>query len=271
MEMPRFKGLDLTLSKLRDIVANHDKKRYALVLASSVPESTPTSGNYGIAAGITSLAVKDSAETPAIATETTPPLISEEESNEPADYLIRANQGHSIPLSSESLQLTPLLPQDLPIAVHGTFYPSYEAILASGYLSRMTRNHIHFATAESGVVSGIRHNAEVLMFVDIRRAVEEGGLKFWMSANGVVLTEGDAEGKLGLEYVTKIVDKKGQLGVLWQDGEVVTELPAWLRGRKIQVAKRGRGGQTRGRGRGRGRGGGVSSGGDERVFDAGDP
>lgn len=269
MEMPRFQRLGLTLSKLREIVANHEKKRYALVLASSVPESTPTSGDVGIVAGTASLTVGDSAETPAAVVEMTPSSISEE-SNEPADYLIRANQGHSIPLSSESLQLTPLLPQDLPIAVHGTFYPSYEAILASGYLSRMTRNHIHFATAESGVVSGIRHNAEVLMFVDIRRAVEEGGLKFWMSANGVVLTEGDAEGKLGLEYVTKIVDRKGQLGVLWQDGEVVTELPAGLRGRKIQVAKRGRG-QMRGRGRGRGRGGGVSSGGEERVFDAGDP
>lgn len=245
--MPKYKRLDLTLPKLREIVANQDKQRYALVLASSAPESIPTSGNGEIVAGTTTVE--------------TPFSILEEESNEPSAYLIRANQGHSIPLSSESLQLTPLLPQDLPTAVHGTLYPSYEAILASGYLSRMTRNHIHFATAETGVVSGIRHNSEVLIFVDIQRAVEEGGLKFWMSANGVVLTEGDAQGRLGLEYVNRIVDTKNQLGVLWQGGQVVTELPARLRGRRIQLGKRGRA-QIRGGRAGRGGG--------DIVFDAGD-
>lgn len=250
--MPKFKRLDLTLPKLREIVANQDKQRYALVLASSAPESIPTSE---VVAGTTTV-------------EETPLL--EEESNEPSAYLIRANQGHSIPLSSESLQLTPLLPQDLPTAVHGTLYPSYEAIIASGYLSRMTRNHIHFATAETGVISGIRHNSEVLIFVDIQRAVEEGGLKFWMSANGVVLTEGDAQGRLGLEYVNRIVDTKNQLGVLWQGGQVVTELPARLKGRRVQLGKRGRA-QTRG-GRGGGGGGmaGRGGGGGDIVFDAGD-
>lgn len=242
--------LDLTLPKLREIVATQDKQRYALVLASSISESIPTSGNGEIVPG-------------AAAVEETPSPILEEESNEPSAYLIRANQGHSIPLSSESLQLTPLLPQDLPIAVHGTLYPSYEAILASGHLSRMTRNHIHFATAETGVISGIRHNSEVLIFVDIKRAVEEGGLKFWMSANGVVLTEGDAQGRLGLEYVNRIVDTKNQLGVLWQGGQVVTELPTRLRGRRTQLGKRGRA-QIRGGRAGRG------GGGRDVALDAGD-
>lgn len=257
MEMPRFKKLDLNLSKLREIVANHDKKRYALVLASSVLESIPISSDDKIVAGTAR-----------------PSSVSEEESNEPSDYLIRANQGHSIPISSESLQLTPLLPQDLPIAIHGTFYTSYQAILESGYLSRMTRNHIHFTTAEEGVVSGIRYNAEVLVFVDVQRAIEEGGLKFWTSANGVVLTEGDAEGKLGLEYVTRIVDRKNQLGVLWQSGEIVTELPERLRVSQTKGSgSRGRGAKGVGRARGARRGmirDGVG-GCEERVFDAGDP
>lgn len=262
MDMPRFKKLDLTFSKLREIVTTQDKKRYTLVLASSVTEP-----------------ISASTETPNAVIEETPPSssIAEEESNEPSDYLIRAAQGHTIPISSESLQLTPLLPQDLPIAVHGTFYPSYEAIIASGYLSRMERNHIHLATAETGVVSGIRKNAEVLVFVDVQRAVDEGGVKFWMSTNGVVLTEGDAEGRLGLEYVNRIVDRKNGLGVLWQGGEVVTELPVKLRGRGIQVAKRGRaqmrgkngkGGEGRGgAGKGREKRGGEEQ---EREFDPGD-
>lgn len=261
--MPKFRKLNLTFDKLRQIVADNDKQRYTLVLAASTPESIPTSGDGDIVAGTTTLTVKES--TPETTVETQEPLA--EPSNDPSDYLIRANQGHSIVLSSESLQLTPLLPQGLPVAVHGTFYPAYEAIVESGCLSRMGRNHIHLAAAETGVVSGMRADAEVLVFVDVVRAVEEGGLKFWTSANGVVLTEGDKEGRLGLEFVQKIVDRRSGLGLLWQGGEVVRELPEVLKGRKAPMGKRGRGG-GRGRGRGRGRGGGS---GGERAVDAGDP
>lgn len=271
----------MTFDKLRQIVAENDKQRYTLVLAASTPEPIPTSGDGEIVAGTAKLTVKEEATAaPGEAStktivegSSTPTAANEPVSNDPADYLIRANQGHSIVLSSESLQLTSILPDELPVAVHGTFYPAYEAILESGYLSRMSRNHIHLQAAETTVISGMRADAEVLVFVDVARAVEEGGLKFWRSANEVVLTEGDGEGRLDLEYVQRIVDRRNGLGVLWQGGEVVRELPAHLKGRKLPMGKRGRGGGRGGGGRGEGRKYGRGGGGgvEERAIDAGDP
>lgn len=75
--------------------------------------------------------------------------------------------------------------------------------------------------------SGMRKDAEVLVIVDGDRAVKEGGLRFWESENGVVLTEGDDTGTLPLEWVVKICEKGkwGELGdVLWEAGERKKEM-----------------------------------------------
>uniref|UniRef100_A0A8D2KUP7 2'-phosphotransferase n=1 Tax=Varanus komodoensis TaxID=61221 RepID=A0A8D2KUP7_VARKO len=71
---------------------------------------------------------------------------------------IRANQGHSLPVSE--LELTPLLdPSDFPeVVAHGTYLRHWTAIRRSG-LSRMGRTHIHLAPGLPGdgtVVSGER-------------------------------------------------------------------------------------------------------------------
>ncbi|RPB15392.1 hypothetical protein P167DRAFT_542953 [Morchella conica CCBAS932] len=194
LAMPKFKKLGLTFPRLQQIVKDNDKQRYTLVLASTVqpadgPVIPAAAGGEAAAEIVAGLSITE-APSSAAATEAA--------ASDPSQYLIRANQGHSISLSSESLQLTPLDPATLSVAVHGTFYGAYEAIVASGHLSRMGRNHIHLAAAETGVISGMRADAEVLVFVDVVRAVEEGGLSFWMSANGVVLTEGDEKGCLDL-------------------------------------------------------------------------
>jgi len=90
------------------------------------------------------------------------------------------------------------------------------------------------------------------VFVDMRRAVEDGGLKFWLSDNGVVLTEGDAEGRLDLRFVNRIVDRRNGLGTLWEAGSVIKELPAELKGRALPKGKghvkKLRGGDRRRRG-----------------------
>lgn len=174
---------------------------------------------------------------------------------EPANYKIRANQGHSIKgVSEEGLLIPVTLPsgqdQDstsesttesaaaLPnTVVHGTFYAAYEAILAEGLLKPMSRNHVHFSTgpdvevargdnsdntttaavtaaadaaagappdpgAKRGkgsklaqlmsaakVRSGMRPDAEVLIYIDIEKALGRG-MKWWRSENGVLLSEG---------------------------------------------------------------------------------
>lgn len=72
--------------------------------------------------------------------------------------------------------------------------------------------------AAQRVISGMRKNAVVMVWVDVKRSMQEGGLKWWKSENGVVLTEGDGKGKVGLEWVVR-VEKRGTGEVIWEPGE----------------------------------------------------
>ncbi|OHW91577.1 tRNA 2-phosphotransferase 1 [Colletotrichum incanum] len=181
----------------------------------------------------------------------------DETSTEPSHWLIRANQGHSIKLDSASL-LTPVTLEagNVPeIVVHGTYFAFWKAIEESGGLKRMGRNHVHFATGlpgdEKGVVSGMRKDAEVLVYVDVERALrEEEGMKWWVSENGVVLTEGDEEGRVPtrLFWEVRAREETAGVGVLWRDGEKVGELPEGLRMRAPPgKARGGRGGRRGGK------------------------
>lgn len=135
----------------------------------------------------------------------------------------------------------------------------------------MTRTHIHFSTGlpedPQGVVSGMRKDAEMLIYIDIRQSLEDGGV-WWISSNGVVLTEGDSSGILPTKYFSKVVGRKdSECPVLWEAGEKVADLPVALHGRKAPFGKGGipksnrGGGGGGGRGRGRGR--------DEKRLDGG--
>ncbi|PWW73550.1 hypothetical protein C7212DRAFT_284717, partial [Tuber magnatum] len=141
LQLPKFRKMSLTFEKLRQVVSENNKQRFSLA-----PITPP-----------------DTAAATAEATTV----------DDPHTYLIRATQGHSLPLADTSTLLTPL-PPNVATAVHGTFYPAYEAIIACGYLSRMGRTHIHLATAEIGVKSGMRADAQVLFYVDVERARREG-------------------------------------------------------------------------------------------------
>ncbi|XP_040827048.1 tRNA 2'-phosphotransferase 1 isoform X1 [Ochotona curzoniae] len=115
--------------------------------------------------------------------------------------LIRANQGHS--LQVPELELTPLeTPQTLPqVLVHGTFWKHWPSILLQG-LSCRGRTHIHLASGlpgDPGVVSGMRLSCEVAVFIDGPRALADG-IRFFRSANGVILTPGNANGFLLPKY-----------------------------------------------------------------------
>ncbi|KAF4783354.1 Tpt1/KptA family RNA 2'-phosphotransferase [Colletotrichum scovillei] len=147
-----IKSLKVTFSDIQAAVTTSDKQRFALKL------------------------------NPTAAAET-----SKELSTEPSDWLIRANQGHSIKVESAGL-LTPITLEagNVPaVVVHGTYFAFWKQIEASGGLKRMGRNHVHFATGlpgdEKGVVSGMRKDAEVLVYVDVERALrEEEGIKWWV-------------------------------------------------------------------------------------------
>ncbi|MCJ1307328.1 hypothetical protein MMC25_000974 [Agyrium rufum] len=72
-------------------------------------------------------------------------------------------------------------------------------------------------TEKEKVVSGLRTGANVLVWVDLKRSAKEGGLKWWKSANGVVLTEGDEKGLVRLEWISRAV-RRGSGEVLWERG-----------------------------------------------------
>ncbi|KAL8723520.1 MAG: hypothetical protein Q9181_007271, partial [Wetmoreana brouardii] len=108
LSWPRLRSLHVTFPELQNIVATNAKQRFFL---------TPT------------------------------PSCTSPTSSKPSDYLIRATQGHSLPIASENL-LTPLLPDDAEWpeeVVHGTFEDSWKLILKTGGLKRMGRQHVHFA------------------------------------------------------------------------------------------------------------------------------
>ncbi|KAJ4141115.1 tRNA 2'-phosphotransferase [Fusarium equiseti] len=153
-------------------------------------------------------------------------------STSPADYLIRANQGHSIKLESANL-LTPVTVEagNVPERVlHGSFFYFWPAIVETGGLKPMSRNHVHCSagTPEEGIVSGMRKDAELIIEVDMEASLKDG-IKWWLSDNGVLLTEGDEQGILSTKYFKSVTGRKVDVGVLWQDGQWMADLPVGLK------------------------------------------
>ncbi|RYO77409.1 hypothetical protein DL762_009280 [Monosporascus cannonballus] len=259
LQWPRIRALNPTVADIKAAVTDSDKQRFALKLRD--PETTA-------------------------------------DDNDSAAWLIRANQGHSIALASEGLH-TPVTLEagNVPdIVVHGTYFAFWDAIVASGGLKRMGRTHVHFGTGlpegDSGsgsdgtkqeqqqvhdeadeknaaapaagapggkVISGMRGDAELLVFVDVERSLRDGAMTWWLSANGVALTQGDADGVVPLKYFKEVRGRRQGVGVLWKDGEKVADLPDGVL-KRVPHGKAGsggggeRGGRGGGRGRGRGKG-----------------
>lgn len=104
-------------------------------------------------------------------------IISEDE-----DY-IRANQGHSIKVD---LGLIPTSPPDL--LFHGTATRFLEAILSQG-LQKMNRHHVHLSTDEETAEKvGSRHGKLQILVID-SLAMNKAGHVFYVSENGVWLTD----------------------------------------------------------------------------------
>ncbi|XP_037531726.1 tRNA 2'-phosphotransferase 1 [Nematolebias whitei] len=129
---------------------------------------------------------------------------------------IRANQGHSVQV--EDLELKPVLADspDCPAeAVHGSYLRNWSAIKQQG-LKRMNRTHIHLALGlpgEDGVISGMRRNCDLAVFIDVPKALAEG-IEFFWSENGVLLTSGDSEGRLLPKYFIRALRLKPSRSLL---------------------------------------------------------
>lgn len=96
---------------------------------------------------------------------------------------IRASQGHTIDVDVELKQVVP--PE---ILYHGTALQSVEIIKKQG-LNKMKRNHVHMtANHDTAVKVGSRHGKPFIFKVLAKKMHDEGFI-FYLSENGVWLTE----------------------------------------------------------------------------------
>lgn len=95
---------------------------------------------------------------------------------------IRASQGHSLKVD---LGLEPVSPPE--ILYHGTAQQFQSSILEKGLLPR-SRQHVHLSKdAQTATDVGSRHGKPIIFIVKARQ-MEQDGLEFYLSANGVWLT-----------------------------------------------------------------------------------
>ena len=107
---------------------------------------------------------------------------------------IRARQGHSIQVD---VDLEEAIPPD--VLYHGTAKRFVDSILKQGIL-KGKRLYIHLSTTvEMATKVGQRHGAPVVLAIDAKRMSEDGN-KFFLSRNGVWLTE-----FVDAKYITGIV------------------------------------------------------------------
>ena len=104
------------------------------------------------------------------------------------------------------LELQPVTAaNEVPDVVHGTYLRNWDNIKVNG-LCRMNRLHIHFACgllSDKTVVSGVRRNVELYVYVNLNKALTSG-IKFFKSPNGVILSPGDDDGFVRPEYFLKV-------------------------------------------------------------------
>ncbi|KAK8151305.1 phosphotransferase KptA/Tpt1 [Phyllosticta citrichinensis] len=109
LESRTLRSMKVSFDEIRSVVSSNEKQRFNLIPASS--DASP-------------------------------------DSNNPSNFLIRANQGHSVEVDNSGLLelLTMENESEWPsMVVHGTTASAWSSILTSGGLKKMKRNHIHFA------------------------------------------------------------------------------------------------------------------------------
>lgn len=112
----------------------------------------------------------------------------------PDGMKIRANQGHSLDVN---LGLKPMVPPE--ILYHGTTEKFIHSIKISG-LQKMKRQYVHLsATIETALSAGSRRGKPVVLSIK-SGGMHEDGHQFFLSENGVWLTE-----TVEVRYLTQIL------------------------------------------------------------------
>lgn len=117
-------------------------------------------------------------------------------------WFIRANQGHSqnIGITLNDNKIHTEITKVINPCFHGTYKRFIESIQEEG-LKIMSRTHVHM-TNDIKAKSGIRHDCEALVFINMEKAMNDG-IKFYESSNGVILSSG-INGIINPKYIEKI-------------------------------------------------------------------
>ena len=161
--------------------------------------------------------------------------------HEDGQLYIRANQGHSGKVADvidpEKLLREVFYPEEIPCVLHGTYSEFWEPIKSRG-LSKMSRQMIHFARGlpgKDGVISGMRKTCDMFIYIDARKAMA-AGIRFFMSANGVILSEG-VDGYISPDFFARVDFKDGRrceviAGPLPEGGGTAAELVVPIESKK---------------------------------------
>ena len=111
--------------------------------------------------------------------------------------LIRANQGHSIPVDVELKEVVP--PK---ILYHGTATRFLDNIKCQGIKS-MSRLYVHLSEdLETAIKVGNRHGKCVVLVIDTEKMINDG-IKFYLSENNVWLTK-----YIEWKYIKEILNER---------------------------------------------------------------
>lgn len=237
-----LKSLKVTFPELKKVVDTNAKKRFELAPIISLPSASTSSPAPNAEANLDF----ETSDAPSLASLSLTDKPDPESPASWRIRATQGHSIDTVQSDSLLQALDPTAPSTPRFVVHGTTPQSWTAIKASSGLSKMGRGHVHFATgtgdadgdAETlkslggedvvpgdevlpthgaktegpdgakAVISGMRASSNILVWVDVRKSSEGGGLKWWRSGNGVVLTEGDARGMVPLEYVALVERRK---------------------------------------------------------------
>jgi 2'-phosphotransferase len=181
-----------------------------------------------------------------------PSSTEEEEDLDASDYLIRLapSAAPTSPTSASATKLTPLslTTEDLPdLIVYETSYANYPLILASGSIKRAGGQAVlSFSpltiASDGSEIKAAASDADVSIYLPLRSLMEAQPKITWSRLeNGQIVTEGDVKGEVSKKYWKKVVARRADIGVLYEDGEVRKEVPVGLRGKGVKAKKGGKG------------------------------
>ena len=122
-------------------------------------------------------------------------------------YKVRANHGHGIP--GVNVIERELTSTEFPgNSVHLTTSRAWTTIEKEG-LRTGRRNHIHFVgriPSADEKVAGVREDANLCVFVNTKAAIE-AGIPFSVTPSGVIVSPGNDDGCIPVEFIVKVTDR----------------------------------------------------------------